>query len=137
MQAPPTAALAEAFAFFDSDRDGRISFAELPSVLRSVGYLLTQAEVRALTRRLLPTHLGFLTPADLLAVCATLPSPSGFNPRSPAATLAYLREQLAQGALAQSNWVQLLCTTGEGLSAQEYAALTQLPGQSIRHGFVP
>ncbi len=133
--APLPAALQEAFAYFDADRDGRITFAELPTVLRSVGYLLTQAEARALTRRLLPTHLGFLTPADLQAVCATLPTPSGFNARPPAATLAYLRDQLARGALAQANRVALLCTTGEGLTAQEYAALTQLGAQSIKHGF--
>lgn len=130
--------LLEAFALFDADRDGRLTFAELGTALRAVGFLLSNADLRALTRRLLPTHFGFLTAADLLALAATLPAgPAAFNHRSPAQTLAHLRAQLAQGALAHANSVQLLCTTGEGLSAQEYSALAQLTSQSLRHGFAP
>jgi hypothetical protein len=132
------ASLLEAFALFDADRDGRITFAELGTVLRSVGFQLTNSQLRALTKRLLPTHFGYLTRADLLDLCATLPTgPAAFAPRTPAQALAHLRAQLAQGALAHANSVQLLCTTGEGLSAQEYAALAQVSAASLRHGFAP
>lgn len=132
------AALLEAFHLFDADRDGRLSFTELPTALRSVGFILTIAQLRAVTKALLPTHLGFLTPADLLRVAASLPrGAEGFNPRTPEHSLAYLREQLAQGVLAQANQAQLLCCTGEGLSAKEYAAMSALMSRSLRYGFLP
>lgn len=46
--APPEDRLKEAFALFDTDRDGFISHSELETVLRSLGHTPTQAEVRDL-----------------------------------------------------------------------------------------
>ncbi len=39
----------EAFAYFDADRDGRITSAEFAQVLRAVGHAPTAAELAALT----------------------------------------------------------------------------------------
>ena len=129
--------LLESFAFYDADRDGRVTFAELGFVLRSVGYLFTNAELHALALSLTPKLFGFLTPSDLLELAASFPETQRFNPLSPERTVAYLAGQLSQGVLAQPNQAQLLCSTGEGLSASEYAAFSMLQSQSVTYGFVP
>jgi hypothetical protein len=129
--------LLEAFALFDGDRDGRITVAgELSTVLRASGFLLTNAELAALSKALLPRYYGFLTPLNLLEVAASLP-PSSYSSRTPEQTLEHLRQQLRQGVLAQPNQTVLLCKTGEPLTAREYASLSLVQSYSFKYGSLP
>ncbi len=124
------ALLLESFAFHDADRDGRVTFAELPALLRAAGFELSQAELHALTLRLTPRFLGALSRADVLDVAAALPA-RALCTEPLGDTLARLRGELA--ALGPSG-AAILCGTGERLSAREFAAFSSVQAHSLRYG---
>lgn len=51
----------EAFAYFDSDRDGRINSAELTEVLRALGHVMTHNELAFVIKQTEKVYGGFLS----------------------------------------------------------------------------
>ena len=69
------ASLKEAFTLFDRDCDGLISAPELASILRSIGYAPSQAELSTYASNLDPSSANRITLSQVTSLVATIPPP--------------------------------------------------------------
>lgn len=138
--APAPAEVPSAFAFFDADRDGLISFSEALSVYRACGFLLTAAEVAQLSRAVRDAYGGSLTLASCVALAGTLASratPSSaavasalesldtFRGRTDAAGAAAHHAGAVAAPLPLRDLHRLLTGTGDRLSQHEFLSLAR------------
>lgn len=69
------ASLKEAFTLFDRDCDGLISSSELASILRSIGYTPSQADLTSYASKLDPSSANRITLSQVSSLVATIPPP--------------------------------------------------------------
>jgi len=113
----------ECFDLFDRDHDGKITKADLGSALRSLGQVLTQAEVDALQ----PSKTDLVDWVKFLEMAKK-------NPRKPSEqSVALLKafkvfDTAETGQIEVNDLQHIVTTLGERLTAQEFQDILQAAG---------
>jgi len=125
----------EAFFFFDGDRDGRITVAELQQVLRACGFALTDAEFLGLAQGIEVRYGGLLNRKQLLSVVedTVCPRAPQLSAGEAAAELRAVRGWCApfavgSGAAAEAHarMRNVLTRSGDSLTTTEFVNFLRL-----------